>query len=103
MALQHPHSFAGITIPGAYHRIDRIVIEHKQSIYIVVTTYADAARAAAKDALPIQRTWALSWPVAAVDPAVAVPVLAPIAIVNPAAFAYAELLKLNDFTGAKSV
>ena len=95
MALQKTHDLAGITVPNAYHRVDRIVVEHKQSIYCVVKTYANATRAAERDALPVDVSFTFAWPKDEAGAALAVP--------NPAAFAYGELKKLDAFAGATDI
>lgn len=95
MALQKTHDFAGLTVPAAYHRVDRIVIEHKQSIYCVVKTYKDATKAAERIALPCDRSFTFPWPTDGNGGALQVS--------NPQAFAYTEIKKLDAFAGATDV
>jgi hypothetical protein len=92
MALQQTYDLSGITVADAYHRVDRVVVEHKQSVYCVVRTYKDAAAAAARTALPVERAFSFPWPKDEAGNPVAVP--------DASAFAYTELKKLDAFAGA---
>jgi hypothetical protein len=95
MALQLTVYRSGVTVPAAYLRIDRLVVEHKQSVYCVVRTYANATRAADRDALPVDVSFTFPWPC---DEQGAL-----LAVENPQAFAYTELKKLAAFAGAADI
>lgn len=92
MALQLTVARSGVTVTNAYLRIDRLVVEHKQHVYCVVRTYANATRAAERDALPVDVSFTFPWPR---DEQGAL-----LAVENPQAFAYTELKKVDPFTNA---
>ena len=95
MALAQSTTFAGVTVPNAYHRIDRLVIEHKQSIFAYVRCYADASHAAAKDPLPTDKSFSFPWPVDAAG--------VPVSVADATAFAYVALCKMPEYSTATSV
>ena len=96
MARQKATDCAGVMVPAAYIRVDRTVVEHKTSIYVVVRTYADAQHAADRAPIPgTEQGFTFPWPVDASGASVAVD--------NPVAFGYGELSKLPAFAGATAV
>ena len=94
MAIKLTHSFHGITVTDAYHRIDRMIGEHKRSLVVQVVTYVDAAHALARDPLPVTRSYTLEWPTAA---------NAPTPSCDYTAYAYAQLMLLPEFAGGVAV
>lgn len=95
MALSKSTSFAGVTVPGAYHRIDRVVIEHKQSIFAFVNVYADKLKADARESIPAPVSYTFPWPVDGAGN--------PLPVLNPVYFAYTEVKKLPAYAGAADV
>jgi hypothetical protein len=89
MAIELAENFHGITVPNAYHRLDRLIGEHKKGLIAQITTYTDATHAAANDPIGSVRTFNFDWP----NPPTA----------DFVGYIYKQLMAMPEFAGGVAV
>ncbi len=82
----------GVEVAAAYHRVDRVVLNHKETVVAFVRAYKDADAAAAKNALGQEAGYSFDWPFDTTG--------APVVVTNPESFAYTQLKTLPAFAAA---